>query len=112
MRASYLSGAGYLAAELQLPGRCADASYFGLPQWEPRRGPFKSVPCGFSLQECQVYDAFVPYTVVIPSLRPRPAEVLSFHVRSSEAAGSWLSVAPHDTEGSVLTRDRQMVRWF
>lgn len=82
-------------------------SRFRLPQWEPQRGPFKSAPCGFSLQECQVYDGFVPIAVFDPLPGPLPGQALSIHVRSREAAGSWLSVALRDTEGSVLTRETQ-----
>lgn len=57
--ASYLSAAWYLKAELQLPGRTANASRFGLPQWEHSEA-FQVCPCGFSLQECQVYYGLFP----------------------------------------------------
>lgn len=57
--ASYLSAAWYLEAELQLPARTANASRFGLPQWEHSEA-FQVCPCGFSLQECQVYYGLFP----------------------------------------------------
>lgn len=102
--ARYLSAAWIPGGRTPLPGRTANASRFGLPAGAQRG--LSSLPLVVSPCRRPGLLRVVPFSVSIPSLCPRPAQDFSFHVRSSEAVGSWMSGALRDTEQPVPPRGR------